>query len=148
MPKIKILYRKCVLILITTLILVIGGCSSKLISAPGITGRFIEESTGKPIAGVRVRYTHIGDDKSKEVTTDANGRFSFEPEFTYGYAGYPTSPVGLQVELKLLIRDKHNWAKSGYFVNNTDVDKAKINAGDIRINKVFFWDSVNKVFLR
>lgn len=117
--------------------LLLVGCSSKLISAPGITGRFIEESTDKPIAGVKVRYTNVGDGLSKEGTTDTNGRFSFEPEFTTGYAGYPTSPVGLQVVLELLTRDKHNFSSGYHFVKNTDVDHATINTGDIRVNKVF-----------
>ncbi|GBF78762.1 carboxypeptidase-like regulatory domain-containing protein [Aphanothece sacrum] len=121
----------------TTVILFLGGCSSKLISAPGITGRFIEESTGKPIAGVRVRYTNIGDRLSKESTTDGEGRFIFQPEFAYGYAGYPTSPVSLQVSLELLIRDKHNFSSAYHFVRNTDIDHATINTGDIRVNKVF-----------
>lgn len=131
------LYKQLITVFITTLMLFLGGCSSKLISAPGITGRFIEDSTGKPISGVRVRYTHIGDGLSKESTTDADGRFVFQPEFTRGYSGYPTSPVGLQVSLELLIKDKHNWSSSGYFVNNTDINNAIINVGDIQVNKVY-----------
>lgn len=130
-------YKQIVISLIISVMLLLVGCSSKLISAPGITGRFIEDSTGKPIAGVRVKYTNVGDGLSKEVTTDNNGRFSFESEFTYGYAGYPTSPVGLQVVLKLLIRDKHNFSSAYRFVKNTDVDHATINTGDIRVNKFF-----------
>lgn len=143
MPEIKTLYQKFVLILITTLMLFIGGCSSNLISAPGITGRFIKESNGEPIAGARVRYTHIGDGKSKESKTDIDGSFVFQPEFTRGYSGYPTSPVSLQVRLELLIRDKYNWSSSGYFVNNNDVDNATINAGDIRVNKVYLESKKN-----
>ena len=130
-------YKQIVISLIISVMLLLVGCSSKLISAPGITGRFIEDSTGKPIAGVRVKYTNVGDGLSKEVTTDNNGRFSFESEFTYGYAGYPTSPVGLQVVLKLLIRDKHNFSSAYRLVKNTDVDHATINTGDIRVNKFF-----------
>lgn len=135
--KILYKYQQIVIPLITSVMLLLVGCSSKLISAPGITGRFIEESTGKPIAGVKVRYTSVGDGLSKEGTTDANGRFSFEPEFTTGYAGYPTSPLGLHVRLELRIRDKHNWSDSRFYVRNTDVDHATINTGDIRVNKVF-----------
>ncbi len=129
--------KKLILGLITTLMLLLAGCSSKLILAPGITGRFIEDSTGKPIAGARVRYTHVGDGLSKESTTDAEGRFIFQSEFTHGYAGYPTSPVSLQVDVELLIRDKHNFSSGYHFVRNTDVDNALIKAGDIRVHKVF-----------
>lgn len=129
--------QQLITVFITTLMLFLGGCSSKLISAPGITGRFINDSNGEPIARVRVRYTHIGDGKSKESKTDSNGRFVFQPEFTRGYSGYPTSPVGLQVRIQLLIRDKYNWSSSGYFVKNTDVDNPTINVGDIRVNKVY-----------
>lgn len=125
------------LLLITTLVLLLGGCTSKLILEPGISGRFIEDSSGKPLAGARVRYTQIAKETSKETITDIDGSFAFQPEFTFGYSGYPTSPVSLQVRLELLIRDKHNWSSSGYFVNNTDVDNATINVGDIQVDKVF-----------
>jgi hypothetical protein len=74
---------------------------------------------------------------SKEITTDADGRFIFQPEFTYGYAGYPTSPLALHVRLELQIRDKHNWSDSRFYVRNTDVDNAIIDAGDIRVNQIF-----------
>lgn len=129
--------HQLVSVVLTALMFSLGGCSSKLISAPGITGRFVEEASGEPIAAVGVRYTNIGEDLSKETTTDSDGRFIFEPEFTYGYSGYPTSPVSLQVRLELLNRDKYNWSASGYFVNNTDIDEPIINAGEIRVNKVF-----------
>jgi hypothetical protein len=131
------MYKQIVIPLITSLILLLVGCSSKLISSPGITGRFIEESTGKPIAGARVRYTNVGDGLSKEGTTDVNGRFIFQPEFTTGYAGYPTSPVSLQVIIELLTRDQYNFSSGYHFVKNTDVAHATINTGDIRVNKVF-----------
>ena len=114
-----------------------GVFDSKLISDPGIAGRFIEDSTGKPIAGVKVVYTNVADGLTKESTTDADGQFIFQPEFTYDYAGYPTSPLGLQVTIELRIREKHNFNSGYHFVNNTDIDHATIDAGDIRVNKVF-----------
>ena len=130
-------YKQLTIALLAPLMLLVSSCSSKLISAPGIKGRFIEESTGKPIAGVKVRYTHIGDGLTKESITDAEGYFLFEPEFTYGYAGYPTSPLALHVRLELLIRDKHNWSDSRFYVTNTDTNNALIGSGDLKVNQVF-----------
>ena len=124
-------------VILAQLILLVSSCRSKLISAPGIKGRFIEESTGQPIAGAKVDYTNVADGLSKQGTTDAEGYFWFEPEFTYGYAGYPTSPLALHVRLELLIRDKHNWSDSRFYVTNTDTNNAVINAGEIKVNEVF-----------
>ncbi len=137
----NLLPKQLTITLLAPLILLVSSCSSKLISAPGIKGRFIEESTGEPIAGAKVRYTHIGDGLTKESTTDAEGRFIFQPEFTEGYAGYPTSPVSLQVSLELLIRDKHNFSSAYHFVKNTDVENALIDVGDIRVNQFFLTPS-------
>jgi hypothetical protein len=129
--------KQLTITLLAPLILLVSSCSSKLISAPGIKGRFIEESTGKPIAGAKVDYTNVADGLSKQGTTDAEGYFLFEPEFTYGYAGYPTSPLALHVRLELLIRDKHNWSDSRFYVTNTDTNNAVIAAGDLKVNEVF-----------
>jgi hypothetical protein len=141
----NLLPKQLIITLLAPLMLLVSSCSSKLISAPGIKGRFIEESTGKPIAGAKVRYTNIGEGLTKESITDADGRFIFQPEFTEGYAGYPTSPVGLRVRLQLMIKDKHNFSSvypsvknSAYpSVKNTDVDNAMIDAGDIKVNRFF-----------
>jgi hypothetical protein len=120
------------------MMLFLGGCWSTLISSPGIAGRFIEDSTGQPISGARVRYTNVGDRHSKESITDTDGRFNFKPEFAIGYVGFPASPVKLQVVLELFLREKHNFSSGYYFVKNTDVLHSTINAGDIRVNKIFF----------
>jgi hypothetical protein len=118
------------------LTLSIGGCNSKLISAPGITGRFIEKQSRKPLSGIKVRYTHIGGRLQKETTTNATGRFSFEPEFTYGYAGYPTSPVMLQVVLEVVReRDRLPLSFGNFEVKQTDIDNALIDAGDIQVDR-------------
>ncbi|MCE2941448.1 MAG: carboxypeptidase-like regulatory domain-containing protein [Gemmatimonadota bacterium] len=127
------------------ILLTASSCRTRLISAPGIEGRFLEESTGIPIAGAKVKYTSIGDGVTKESLTDADGRFRFLPEFTQGYAGYPSSPVGLRVRIQLMMKDAHNFsavfpsAKSSSHpsVKNTDIDNAMIKAGDIRVNRFF-----------
>ena len=131
-------YKQWLIMVMSSMMLFLGGCWSTLISSPGITGRFIEDSTGKPISGARVRYTNVGDKPSKEDITDADGRFSFKPEFTIGYVGFPASPVKLQVILELFLREKHNFSSGYHFVKNTDVLHSTINAGDIRVNKIFF----------
>lgn len=137
----NLLPKQLTITLLAPLMLLVSSCSSKLISAPGIKGRFIEESTGKPIAGAKVRYANVGDGLTKGSITDLDGRFVFQPEFTKGYAGYPTSPVSLQVSLELLIRDKHNFSSAYHFVKNTDVENALIDVGDIRVNQFFLTPS-------
>jgi hypothetical protein len=140
-----LLPKQLTIALLALLLPLVGGCSSKLISAPGIKGRFIEGSTGQPIAGARVRYTNIGESLTKESITDADGRFVFQPEFTEGYAGYPAAPVGLRVRLQLMIKDKHSFSavypaagNPAYpSVKNTAVNDAMIDAGDIKVDRSY-----------
>ena len=132
------LYKHWPIVVISSMMLFLGGCCSILISSPGITGRFIEDSTGQPISGARVRYTNVGDRHYRESTTDTGGRFSFKPDFAIGYVGFPASPVKLQVVLELFLREKHNFSSGYFFVKNTDVLHSIINTGDIRVNKIFF----------
>lgn len=117
--------------------MLLTGCSSKLIEHPGLRAIFVWDDTGLPIANTKVVYAHITTDRTMEAVTASDGSVFFPPTFTRGYAGYPTSPVSLQVRWKLLLYEKHNPSESGLFVNNTDVDNAVIDAGTIRIAAVF-----------
>jgi hypothetical protein len=86
---------------------------------------------------VKVVYKNIGDNFTRETTTNAEGSFTFDPEFTYGYYSFGFMTVGLQVSISLKIKTKHNWSKSGYFVRNEDTDHALIQAGTIEIDSFF-----------
>jgi hypothetical protein len=109
---------------------------SKIILHPGVSGRFVEEESGQPIAGTRVVYTSTGDKFNRETITDSNGAFSFSAEFATGYTGFPTVSTGLQAEIILMARTEFNWS-SLYQVKDSNIDKAVIEVGIIKVNSLF-----------
>jgi hypothetical protein len=132
---------KYVLVFLASFLLT--GCVSKIILHPGISGRFVEEESGKPIVGTRVSYTNTGDKFSRETITDLNGAFSFPADFVDGYTGFPTVAIGLQAEIILMARPEFNWSGL-YQVKNSSVDKAVIDTGIIKVNSLFLIPLSNK----
>jgi hypothetical protein len=112
------------------------GCVSKIILHPGVSGRFIEEESGQPIVGTKVTFTNIGDEFSRETITDSNGGFSFPAEFVTGYTGFPTVSIGLEAKIVLMARSKFNWSNL-YQVKDSNVDKAVVEAGTIKVSSLF-----------
>jgi len=113
----------------------LAGCSSKVIEHPGMKGKVVWEDSGMPIAGVDVQYSHKG--RILTAITDADGMFLFLPVFSRDYAGFPVTPVGLQPELTLPLLWDRPLSFSGHFVKHTDVSKAVVDMGAIKIARVF-----------
>jgi len=123
-------------LLLCSLLLLPGGCESRVISQPGLQGRFVWEDSGEPIAGVSVVYE---DTTGRRLisTTGEDGGFSFPPVLDKDYTGFPVQGVGLQARWTLLLSEKHNPSSSVGFVIHTDTRNATLDAGVIKISPLF-----------
>ena len=73
---------------------------------PFVTGTLVDDATGAPVAGARVRLFELGEDLVAEPTTDANGRFSanfhrddvWVTRFRLSATGYAKVPICVSPE--------------------------------------------------